>query len=152
MKTFFCGHSVGQHVQANRTCQFTLKTSCRNCNFSVIGDGLLWSAVKFVEGKIPWPLHGISSHIQNNNGWNLDPSIPKTDSFFLTFVLSMLLLQSEYDQLCSIVLFFSSSFWRSPTVLSAGEYTTSGKCCPLFHFTVIQGQVKEPQYPQKSQV
>ena len=147
MKTFFCGHSVGQHVQANRTCQFTLKTSCRNCNFSVIGDGLLWSAVKFVEGKIPWPLHGISSHIQNNNGWNLDPSNPKIDcAFYASFC------KSEYDQLCSIVLFFSSSFWRSPTVLSAGEYSTSGKCCPLFHFTVIQGQVKEPQYPQKSQV
>ena len=94
MKTFFCGHSVGQHVQANRTCQFTLKTSCRNCNFSVIGDGLLWSAVKFVEGKIPWPLHGISSHIQNNNGWNLDPSNPKIDSLFSTFVLSMLLFVS----------------------------------------------------------
>jgi hypothetical protein len=63
VQTFFGGHCCGQHVEADRTSQFALKASGRDRDLGLVGDRLLRSSVKFVEGQVPRLFnHFVGSH------------------------------------------------------------------------------------------
>ena len=66
MQTFLRRHRGGQHVQADRTCQLALEASGRDCDLSVVGDGLVRRPAELVQGQVPGLLRDfVRSHLKN---------------------------------------------------------------------------------------